>query len=263
MTAIYNSIGKAYDTTRSADPRVLKALLKHLACSKDQSVLDVGCGSGNYTIAIHDQGFNIQGLDVSEEMLSHARKKAPKIEWNVSDAHTLPFPKAVLNRVVSVLATHHMKNLDQVLGEIFRILKPGGRFVLFTSSPEQMQTWWLNHYVPGVVELTASSMLSFGQLALKLGRIGFKNVAREAYWVDKDTRDGFIQGGQWRPEQFLDPMVRAGISSFALYSDQEALARGLEKLKADIDSGEIEKVIGRHMAAYRKSGDYQFIWADR
>ena len=77
--AVYNKIGKSYDITRKPDAQIIKTLLRLLQPQNQGRYLDLGCGSGNYTDALNKHGLAIEGVDVSEEMISKARGLFHKI----------------------------------------------------------------------------------------------------------------------------------------------------------------------------------------
>ena len=73
MTAIYDQIGKTYDTTRQADPAIVQQIVRFLDLKPQSRCLDVGCGSGNYTYALQQAGLLMDGVDISAEMLNKAK----------------------------------------------------------------------------------------------------------------------------------------------------------------------------------------------
>ena len=89
---------------------------------------------------------------------------------------------------------------------------------------------------------------------------GFRIECEEKYDITPDLKDLFLYCGKHQPERYLDPRIRSGISSFADAPDQDEIARGLQRLAADIDSGRIKDVIRKF--AY-DGGDYMFTVADR
>lgn len=253
--AVYDKIGKTYDQTRKADPVITKKIIKHLSPICDGKYLDIGCGSGNYTQAIFENGFCIGGIDISEEMLGKARMKNSKIDWVVGDARQLPFKNNGFDGATCILATHHIKDIEKCFQEAFRVLKKGS-FVIFTSFPEQMQTWWLNRYFPGMMSMAANIMHSFDQVFKALTNAGFEDIRTETYFVSNDLQDWFLHAGKYRPHLYLDPVVRSGISTFALEDSLEEVMKGCEKLREDISSGEINRVIETHESHL---GDYAFV----
>jgi hypothetical protein len=94
----------------------------------------------------------------------------------------------------------------------------------------------------------------------ELESAGFRIACEEKYDVTQDLRDFFLCCGKLHPERYLDPRIRSGISSFADAPVQEEVARGVQRIADDIDSGRIKDVIAKY--AY-DGGDYMFTVADR
>ncbi len=254
-TALYDTIGKTYDTTRRADPDILSKILKYLSPTKQKVYLDVGCGSGNYTSAIFEQGFNIQGIDISTGMLEKAKAKNPNIKWLQGDAMHLPLQDKTYDGAICILATHHIQDIDKAFKEVYRILKKG-RFVLFTAFPEQMLNYWLVEYFPKLMRKAADKMSTFEKMSQALSDAGFEEIREHPYFIKPNHQDCFLHAGKYRPEIYLDPSVRAGISTFALEEDQKEILLGCEQIQADILSGRIKKAIQSYESDL---GDYSFI----
>jgi ubiquinone/menaquinone biosynthesis C-methylase UbiE len=255
---VYDTIGKTYDTTRKADPAILSQLLQLLHPLQHEKYLDIGCGSGNYTGALARQGLKIEGLDISEEMLGKARRKYPEILFHQGDARALPFTNEQFHGATCILAAHHIDNLAAAFSETYRILQSQAHFILFTATPQQMKHYWLNHYFPNSIQLAIQTMSSFEQLRKLLQQIGFSTVEQIPFFVTNELQDWFLQSGKYRPEIYLDPMVRQGISTFHLSTDRKEISLGLEVLEKDIATGHIETVIQKYESTL---GDYLFISA--
>ena len=258
--AIYNTIGKNYDVTRKADPAIAQILLKLLNPMPLGKYLDLACGSGNYTIALHNQNINIDGVDISDEMLIKAKSKSKLISWYRGDAECLPFNDKTYNGVICTLATHHMNNLNKALQEIYRVLSNEGKFVIFTATPEQMNNYWLREYFPNMIADGLKKMKSFKELDRILKICGFSNIEQFPFFVTNDLQDLFLQSGKYRPEIYLDKNVRNGISSFHVSANDIEIECGIEKLRNDIISGRINKVIKQYETM---CGDYVFISGQR
>lgn len=259
QSSTYDLIGQTYDHTRQPDSRITQILIELLQPDPGGDYLDLGCGSGNYTQALYLQGIKIEGLDISEVMLDQARTKNPRIIWHVGDAHHLPFSSDSFDGVTCILATHHMISLHQVFQEVYRILKRG-RFVILTSTPEQMNNYWLCHYFPSMIKKSSEKMLSLSQLKEIYANVGFKNIQQKSFFVPHDLTDLFLQAGKYRPKIYLDPIIRSGISSFALDCSEEELRLGLEALMQDCETGKIQDII----QSYEKdTGDYLFIAGEK
>lgn len=116
---------------------VQEKLLELAAPVPGEKMLDVGCGTGTLAIAIKRQvGVSeVHGIDASSEMVEVAKEKAAKegsdIDFQVALIEAIPFPDASFDLVTSSLMLHHLPDDLKVKGflEIWRVLKPGGRFM--------------------------------------------------------------------------------------------------------------------------------------
>jgi ubiquinone/menaquinone biosynthesis C-methylase UbiE len=242
-TALYDQIGKKYDSTRQADPEIIHRLYEIFAPQKQQCFLDVGCGSGNYTIALAKKGMDLTGLDVSHEMLAKARSKQSAVTWVQGDAKSLPFQDHNFDGILCFLAIHHIRDLPLFFKEVYRVLKPAGKFLIFTNSPTQFKQLWLTEYFSMMMEKAASRLFAQEELEHELSNAGFHGASFEKYFVTENLKDAFLEVAKYHPELCLNANFRANTSPFALAPDQDEVRLGLERLKRDIESREIEKVI--------------------
>ena len=259
-TALYDRIGVGYDTTRQADPYLLSRLIHHLRPRADGRYLDVGSGTGNYTIAMHQAGVPIRGLELSPTMLERAKAKCPEIAWHLARAEAIPFASSSFDGATCTFVHHHMADPVVASKEVHRVLKPHSRLVILNCTAEQMRHCWLNEYFPRMMKEKATAPYERFVTVHVLKSAGFRIECEEKYDVAPDLKDLFLYCGKHQPERYLDPRIRSGISSFADAPDQEEITRGLQRLAADIDSGRIKEVIRKF--AY-DGGDYMFTVADR
>ncbi len=257
--APYDRIGVGYDTTRRADPYLASRLLALLNVAPSAPCLDVACGSGNYTLALANAGLRMTGVDLSQHMISQARQKAPQLPWHLGDAAALPFADGSFAGATCTLAIHHFADRRAAFCEIHRVLR-AGRLVILTSSHEQIRGYWLNHYFPKALELSLHQMPDLPEVSDLLQAAGFSSISTEAYAVRPDLKDFFLQSGKHRPEIYLDPRVRAGISTFALFAEPTEVDIGCRRLADDIASGRISEVIASYQNPH---GDYLFMVAGR
>jgi ubiquinone/menaquinone biosynthesis C-methylase UbiE len=257
--ALYDRIGTGYDITRRADPYLSSRLLHHLEPRHGARYVDVGCGTGNYTIRMSQVGMSICGIDLSAVMLGRAREKSRAVAWLNSDALALPFRDASFVGAIMTFVHHHVSELAAAFRELRRVLAPAGRLVLLNGTAEQTRHFWLLEYFPFMIEQAALSC-SQSQTEAALAEAGFSIKTTEPYEVAEDLKDWFLYSGKYKPELYLDPRVRAGISAFACALDQDEIARGVQRLAEDIRTGFISNVMRKYAW---EGGDYMFTVAIR
>ena len=256
--ALYNQIGIGYNQTRQADPYLASRLYNHLQPKPDGHYLDVGCGTGNYTIALWEKGVCFTGIDPSTEMLEKARARDSEIAWKLGTAENTGLESESMDGAMATLTIHHWPSLEKGFREIHRVLKDKSRFVLFTSTPDQMRGYWLNHYFPVLMEVGIQQMPAIEKVLPALESAGFTLLETEPYSVRPDLQDLFLYSGKYDPERYFLPEIRKGISTFASLANKEEVDHGLQLLRRDITSGKIKDI----MRSYEnEEGDYLFVIA--
>lgn len=97
--------------------------------------LELGCGKGLYTRELEKSGATIAPIDISWDLLRAAKTSGSVSGYHVGDAHRMPFRDETFDTIVGVSVLHHME-LEPVLRECRRVLRPGGRFVF--SEPNML-----------------------------------------------------------------------------------------------------------------------------
>ncbi len=103
-------------------------LLQLLNPQPGESILDLGCGTGQLTEKIAQAGAEVMGVDHASEMIEKARENYPHIRFDVADARNFQVDKP-LDAVFSNAVLHWVKEADSAIASIHKSLKPGGRFV--------------------------------------------------------------------------------------------------------------------------------------
>jgi SAM-dependent methyltransferase len=257
---LYDNIGRTYDTTRKADPDVTRCLARHLNLRAGANYLDVGCGTGNYTVALQRLGAQMFGLELTSTMLAKARPKSDRIQWVQGNAESLPFRDFHFDGAIATMTIHHMKSPWRAFEEVFRVMRPGV-FAIFTGDHAQLDGYWLKEYFPKGIAAAIKQMPDAHDVVTHLKYAGFTAVETEPWEVPHDIQDWFLYAGKYRPEIYLDPNVRAGISFFAQgIATPDETAAGCAKLEADIKSGRIEEVTDKYRHGL---GDYLFVIATK
>lgn len=106
----------------------------------EESVLDVGCGTGNSAIPAAKTGASVTALDIVDHLLEQGRARAKEagveVDWVEGDAADLPFEDASFDVVLSVLGCMFAPDHQAAAGEIARVLKPGGRIAIAAWTPD-------------------------------------------------------------------------------------------------------------------------------
>jgi ubiquinone/menaquinone biosynthesis C-methylase UbiE len=258
--AIYDQIGKGYNSTRQADPYIADRLCDLLQPHEGGIYLEIGCGTGNYLAALSAKGYSFYGVDPSETMLETARNTYPAERFILATADSMPLPDANFDGAIAILTLHHWANLEDGLAGVARVLKPGANWAIFSFAPEQMKGYWLHHYFPEMIERCMSLIPSLYEMKAMLIHAGFGHIGTEKYFIRPEHIDHFLYSHKSRPEKYLEAGVRNNASAFRLQCTEDELEDGLQRLEADIRSGEIATV----MASYENDlGDYLFIKAER
>lgn len=95
-------------------------------------LLDIGCGTGLFIERYLGSGNEAVGIDISRGMIARARTRCPESEFLVGTAELLPFRTNTFDAVVSLLAFSYLQHPEAVIKDVYRILRPGGKFALCT-----------------------------------------------------------------------------------------------------------------------------------
>lgn len=110
-----------------------------------ERALDVGCGTGDYTLALARQDIRAIGIDLAPAMLAVATSKAKATGlpegYVQGTAETLPFPAESFSLVVSVTALEFVNSPPAVVAEMIWVLRPGGRLVVGVLNAWSLWAW--------------------------------------------------------------------------------------------------------------------------
>jgi SAM-dependent methyltransferase len=104
--------------------------------------LDAACGTGRHAAYLAQLGHQVVGVDLTPEMLARARERVPEAEFQTADLRELPSKDASFELIVCGLALAHLPELDDPVGELTRVLAPGGRLVISVLHPFQALLGW-------------------------------------------------------------------------------------------------------------------------
>lgn len=188
MTGLWNpeEYDKWYKTSLGAisDKLEKELVFSFIDVYAGEAALDVGCGTGNYTIELAKRGADVIGVDSSEEMLAWARIKAQKADIEASfvaaDATNLPFPDSSFDTVISNGLLCFLKEPEKALIEMHRVLKPGGRLVIGVLN--RWSPWAFSRRVKGLFKDTIYNQAHF------ISPPELKGLIRRAGFEVKDVK---------------------------------------------------------------------------
>ena len=218
MTALYDGIGRTYSDRRASDPRI--AAVIEAALDDCNSILNVGAGTGAYESASKA----LIAVEPSRTMIAQRPPGAAPVVQAL--AESLPFRDGSFDAVLGILTVHHWKDQERGFAECRRVAR--SRVVFFTIDFDVLARFWLFDYFP--------ELMIDRHIFPRIDRFAdfFRSVELIPVPIPADCRDGFL-GAYWRrPRAYLDPLVRAGISTFSRIGDVGA---NLARLETDIDSG--------------------------
>jgi ubiquinone/menaquinone biosynthesis C-methylase UbiE len=125
MTQTFDSLAENYDASRIGYANEVYNHLVDYGLTPKHRILDVGCGTGLASAPLLDNNFSVAGVDPSEPMLAQAKRHYPNAQWVAGTAEKLPFDNASFDVVISAQVLHRVDRAA-ALGEIVRVLKPGG-----------------------------------------------------------------------------------------------------------------------------------------
>jgi SAM-dependent methyltransferase len=226
--ALYDEIGRSYTSTRRPDPRIAAAILDALGDA--DTIVNVGAGAGAY----EPIGRSLVAVEPSGRMI---RQRAPGASTVVqASAEALPFRGATFDAALAVLTLHHWADWRSGLAEMRRVAR---RLVILTYDPSLIGGFWLTEaYFPELARLDRGRCPSVVDVVEWVGDCTVDPIP-----VPHDCQDGFLAAFWRRPEAYLDPNVRAGMSGFALL-EPDVVARGVAHLECDLASGAWERRFG-------------------
>lgn len=243
MPARYDTIGLDYARLRQPDPRIaarIEAALGHAG-----TVLNVVAGSGSYEPAS-------RAVTALEPSLAMIRQRppgaAPVIQGSAED---LPFADRSFDAVMAILTVHHWQDQPRGLAELRRVSR--GPVVILTYDPAFRDFWLADDYLPGLTALDEAIMPPLARYGEHLGRVAIEPVP-----IPHDCSDGFLCAYWRRPAAYLDPRVRAAMSSFHALGD---VSDKLVRLEADLNSGDWHRRHGDLLALDELDLGYRLVIA--
>lgn len=222
----YDTHGSGYAVLRQTDPRIAKHV--HSALGTARTVLNVGAGAGSYEPTDRE----VTAVEPSASM--RAQRPAHLTEAIDGVAEDLPFGDASFDAVMATITVHQWPDPDKGLRELRRVSR--GPVVILTFDGEAQDQFWLNDYVPELIEIERRRYPKIAHITQVLG--GKTTVMPMP--IPIDCVDGFTEAYYAHPERFLDEAVRQAQSAW-IFLEPGVETRAVARLQADLDSGEWDR----------------------
>jgi SAM-dependent methyltransferase len=168
--------------------RALIRTLEHRLFAQEtvtHPVLDIGCGDGHFAAVAFGSGVDV-GIDVAESIVREAKLNGPYAYVSVASGAEIPFSDCMFRTVLSNCAVEHMLDIDSVVGEVARVLKPGGRFIFTVPN---------DHFTEMLFTVRMLKRIGFNGLAEQYGLRWNKRAAHHHLdgpdaWRGRLTRSG-------------------------------------------------------------------------
>ncbi len=218
----YDTHGAGYAVQRRPDPRI--AALVHAALGDARTVLNVGAGAGSYE---PDDRY-VAAVEPSAAMRAQRPPgAAPAVD---ATAESLPFDTGAFDAAMATVTVHQWSDPAAGLAELRRVAR--GPVVVLTFDGDALDRLWLAEYAPELITAERRRYPPIDVIAAAAGRTAVVTPVP----IPIDCVDGFTEAYYARPEMFLDPRVRAAQSAWG-FVDDDATARAVERLRADLTSG--------------------------
>jgi len=230
----YNEISKIYDDVREADIVLVNHFLEELPGTRHLNILDIGCGTGNYTDLLQKitwtKGWQIYGIDPSAGMIDKARKKNKNILFQRGKAEDLLWAHDFFDFIYMTDVIHHIPDIHRIFSEIGRVLRSQGKVCIVTQSHRQIEARPIAQFFPGTVRVDHERYPNIHEIhaAAQYGGLLFlkQEVLFEGDGIELD-------------EEYLELVRKKGYSMLHLITEQEYRA-GLKNLEKALQNGPIQ-----------------------
>lgn len=206
VTQMFDTISGNYDDLNRVislgiDVKWRKKVVDIVAKKNPENILDIATGTGDLAILMtKTSAKKIVGLDLSVGMLEVGKKKiatqnlSDKIEMVVGDSENIPFPDNYFDAITVSFGIRNFETLEKGLAEIYRVLKPGGVFVILeTSVPtkfpfKQGYSFYTKMILPLIGKIFSKDKNAYGYLSTSAANFPFgenlNNILRKVSFID-------------------------------------------------------------------------------
>jgi len=174
------------------DAEVLEKIRAATAPRKTERILDLGCGPGIVSAALAPHAKEVVGFDLTPEMLVRARQRCkegglPNVRFELGRGEQLPFAVGSFDAVVTRLTLHHFPDPRQVMAEMVRVTRPGGRVIVAdVVSSENADEAALHNALEILRDPSHLQMLAATGILELIAAVGLRVTATSAWEMQRE-----------------------------------------------------------------------------
>jgi ubiquinone/menaquinone biosynthesis C-methylase UbiE len=229
----FKQMANIYDQYRGPNDQVLEALSNIVAGMRENgktlSLLDVGCGTGGYSIPLAVRhSLQLTGIDVSKEMLTQAENKYPEARWLLEDFEEVSFGASSFDIVLMSYVIQHLADLKKALRKVSTLLaRPNGRLIIVTDDHDQFRSSPIHRFIPKAMEIDLQRFPAVEELRSYLKSMNFEVM------IHRVGKDEHISNEE-EVKRLLERARARYISTLTLLTDEE-LQKGLEEMEKGLN----------------------------
>ena len=234
-----SNVPNTYDAGReiseSKKHNQLDYFIKNIQKTDVANVIDLGCGTGRYSLALADTfDAPVVGVDPSRKMLDQARSKFNDSRISFVDAcgESIPLSDGSADLVFMSMVLHHLTSVKSTAQECGRVLRGQGKVCIRNTVAEEISSYPYLGYFPNIRSIIQHQLISKEYLIECFQAAGFELIAHQSVWSEIST--------DWR--SFADKIALRA-DSFVAQLDESEFVSGLSMLQIKAEgSGSDEKV---------------------
>ena len=197
----------------SKSPMYIFGTINNRSISKNSKILDAGCGTGDYSIELANNGYDVIGIDYAKGMITKAQSKINdtihnQIYFKQSDLNkSLDFPDEYFDCIISISVLQTVKEPSYTLKELYRVLKTNGTIIL--SLPK------LNS------EVAVNSLLNI--IKYRFNNLERQNITNYVLVIIKSIGDKYSRTIRWNSNMAENLLVSIGFKIVSIEEDKQLL----------------------------------------
>jgi ubiquinone/menaquinone biosynthesis C-methylase UbiE len=176
-----------------SDERAFKLMYDLTKVTDNDHVLDVACGPGLVSCAFAKIANHVTGVDITPAMIEQAKllqseKLLNNLTWNIGNAYPLVFPDESFSLVITRYSFHHFLEPEQVLSEMIRVCRQGGRIAIIdvTPRPDKAEAY---DYIEKLRDPSHVRAMPFNELLNMVKKFGLVNISAASYRLESELEE--------------------------------------------------------------------------